>query len=185
QFPDGAFLGGRAQAAGLLGAPVEAKHNPVGWVVGGPNRYPDVLLLVASDSRQALRDEVARLKQEMETIQGGSVRGRARRGLRLIYEEEGENLPGRLAGHEHFGFKDGVSQPGVRGRVSSAPLDFLPPRLIAPRDPLALTHARPGQPLVWPGHFLLGDKYPVQTQDAPTVPQPNDPATPAWAANGS
>ena len=38
--------------------------------------------------------------------------------------------PGTLRGHEHFGFKDGVSQPGVRGKVSAAPGDFITPRYI-------------------------------------------------------
>src|SRR5204862_6718843 len=111
----------------------------------------------ASDSRQALRAEVQRIKDEIVGLQGGMVERANKRGLRLIYEEEGENLPGDLAGHEHFGFKDGVSQPGIRGRASAAPLDFLTPRLIDPQDPLALTHARPGQPLLWPGQFVLGD----------------------------
>jgi Dyp-type peroxidase family len=106
-------------------------------------------------------------------------------GLRLIYEQHGDTLPGSLTGHEHFGFKDGISQPGIRGRISSAPSDFLTPRLIDPQDPLARTHAQPGQPLVWPGQFLLGAKYPVQNAFNSLQPQPNSIPEPAWAANGS
>ena len=36
-------------------------------------------------------------------------------GLAVLLAQRGRNLPGNLRGHEHFGFKDGVSQPGIRG----------------------------------------------------------------------
>ncbi len=53
--------------------------------------------------------------------------------------------PGALRGHEHFGFKDGISQPGVRGKVSTAPGDFITPRYIDHADPRAKFFAKPGQ----------------------------------------
>jgi deferrochelatase/peroxidase EfeB len=34
-------------------------------------------------------------------------------GTNLVHRVAGKALPGDLRGHEHFGFKDGVSQPGV------------------------------------------------------------------------
>jgi Dyp-type peroxidase family len=54
----------------------------------------------------------------------------------LVYEEEGATLPGNSKGHEHFGFKDGVSQPTVAG--------------IEPEP-------KPGEPPAIPlGEFVLG-----------------------------
>ena len=64
-------------------------------------------------------------------------------GLKKIYEETGHDLSyyGDEAkrGHEHFGFKDGISHPGVRGRLSDNPTDYLTPR---PGDPLSLISIR-------------------------------------------
>jgi Dyp-type peroxidase family len=66
-----------------------------------------------------------------------SVRGRVKaRGCEVVFSERGHVLPGALAGHEHFGFKDGVSQPAVAG------IDEEP----APGEPAAVAL----------GEFLLG-----------------------------
>jgi Dyp-type peroxidase family len=104
-------------------------------------------------------------------------------GLELIFEQRGDNLPGALSGHEHFGFKDGVSQPGVRGKVSSAPGDFITPRYIDPTDPRAKFFAKPGQLLVWPGQFLLGE--PRQSPNDIVNSAPAALPQPHWAALGS
>ena len=77
--------------------------------------------------------------------------------LGLIFEQRGETLSGDLRGHEHFGFKDGISQPGVRGKLSAAPGDYITPRYISAADSRRLYLAKPGQQLVWPGQFLLGE----------------------------
>src|SRR5688572_12900711 len=63
-FTDLAFQVGMADRAGDLGDPVDAQTNPTGWKVGAGEKYPDVLLIVASDRRDVLRDEVSRLLQE-------------------------------------------------------------------------------------------------------------------------
>lgn len=82
-------------------------------------------------------------------------------------------------GHEHFGFKDGVSQPGIRG-------------IDSPDDPLANPNqGHPGQDLLWPGEFVLG--YPTQIPTAdPNAEGPNPNAgtastagNDAWTKNGS
>jgi Dyp-type peroxidase family len=184
RFQSDAFKIGMAPRAGLLGDPTDAGGQPLGWVVGADGRC-DVLLIVASDSASELSAEVSRIKDEIEALQETVVEGAAARGLRLIFEQQGDDLEGDLAGHEHFGFKDGISQPGVRGRVSAGPHDFLTPRLIDPQDPLAPLFARPGQPLIWPGQFLLGEQYPVQNTFDPIRPQANRAPEPPWAANGS
>src|SRR5262249_13006202 len=57
--------------------------------------------------------------------------------------------------------------------------------LIDPRDPLAPLFARPGQPLIWPGQFVLGERYPVQNTFDAIRPQANTAPEPEWTANGS
>ena len=87
------------------------------------------------------------------------------------------DLPGQ-AGHEHFGFKDGVSQPGIRG-------------INVPDDPIGNPdQGHPGQDLLWPGEFVLG--YPTQK---PTEEQGHDGPNrnegtplvngPTWSLDGS
>src|SRR5262249_39365377 len=77
----------------------------------------------------------------------------------------------------------GVSQPGIRGFASSAPGDYLTPRLIDPSDPLARYMAKPGQLLVWPGEFVVG--YPGQDSRDPLTPGDKATLGPAWADNGT
>lgn len=79
-------------------------------------------------------------------------------GWSLLHEEVGRVRPDPTNGHEHFGFADGVSQPGVRGTI-------------APGQPLTVTtstdenQGAPGQDLLWPGEFVFG--YPEQDATAP------------------
>jgi len=69
-------------------------------------------------------------------------------GVTFIYNLKGEAPE---AGHEHFGYMDGITQPAVMGFT---------------------TNPLPGQPLIDPGVFLLGE--------------PGDTSTrPAWAKGGS
>ena len=98
--------------------------------------------------------------------------------MRMGPPQQGATLPGALRGHEHFGFKDGVSQPGIRG-------------VNMPTDPHDPDHGNPGQDLLWPGEFVLG--YPTQIP-LPPVGHPADAnrdpglvstAGPAWTADGS
>jgi len=63
----------------------------------------------------------------------------------------GEARPGPEAGHEHFGYMDGIAQPAVKGFT---------------------TNPLPGQALLDPGLFLLGEEG-----DFPTRP--------TWAKDGS
>ncbi|MEM5650997.1 hypothetical protein AAHB57_30275 [Bacillus cereus] len=96
-------------------------------------------------------------------------------GLKLVYEEAGRDR-NDLPGHEHFGFRDGISQPAVRGRFSTASGDMLTKRWIDPSDKAFLTDAEPGEKLVWPGEFVFGypsqndqslDPIPVENEDLP------------------
>jgi deferrochelatase/peroxidase EfeB len=90
--------------------------------------------------------------------------------ISVVYVELGHVRPGPERGHEHFGFLDGISQPGIRGLTRAS-------RLQAPDQGL------PGQDLIWPGEFVYG--YPLQNSTDVTAPGPiaEPPAT--WARNGS
>jgi Dyp-type peroxidase family len=135
---------------------------------------------VAGDDPRQLQDEVDRLGATLQKIPGAADAGS---GLELIYDQRGNTLPEALRGHEHFGFKDGVSQPAVRGRISSAPDDFFTPRYVDPSDPRALNFAAPGDALVYPGQFVFGYELQNRSGDGGV---PFDPETfPAWAKNGS
>lgn len=185
-MPGLAFGIGMAQrASARLGDRVDGSGEPVGWVVGGKDNYPDLVLIIASDSRTDLKDKVRRVKSQIRELQGITPARANRRGLQLIFEDSGETLPDGLRGHEHFGFKDGVSQPGIRGRVGPGATEFLTPRMLATDSPLALSRAAPGQPLVWPGQFVFGANYPFQNENDPVQPGPTADPDPAWVRNGS
>lgn len=85
---------------------------------------------------------------------------------------DGHVRPGENQGHEHFGFRDGISQPGVIGLTDEP---------------------KPGQEMIPAGEFILG--HPTQPDNAPPpaqppgayqpVPAPPPPQFPSWAPNGS
>lgn len=174
KFLDEAFQAGLPTRSPLLGDPTaaDALGSPEHWKFGKPGAIPDVVLTVASDDVNALQEKVDHLKETL-----------AKSGLRLIFDQRGNTLPGELRGHEHFGFKDGISQPVVRGRVSDAPDDFLTPRYVDPADPRAKVSSAPGSVLVYPGQFVFGYQRQDPNGDGGA---PFDPSVvPAWAKNGS
>ncbi len=173
-FESDAFRLGLAERSPLLGDPTDPANegSPENWVVGGPGDPLDILVVTASDSPR----ERSQLAQRLMKTASGS-------GLRVVYHEDGGVLPGELHGHEHFGFHDNVSQPGVRGLVSEDPPEPITPRTVDPGVvPQSLLYGYPGQYLVWPGEMVFG--YPAQTQD-PLFP--GDPKTimPGWSKDGS
>jgi len=82
----------------------------------------------------------------------------AANGWAKVYEQVGDVRPDPVRGHEHFGYADGVSQPGVRGRVGAEALTVTVPGGADNQGSL-------GQDLLWPGEFVFG--YPGQNPDAP------------------
>jgi deferrochelatase/peroxidase EfeB len=172
-IPGEAFRCGLAARSALLGDPTDTKAegNPSQWRVGEPDTELDALLVVAGDNRTEVDDRVADLSSRVQEA-----------GLSLEYDEDGDkrdDLPGR----EHFGFFDDVSQPGVRGRASQEPSDFVTERWISSDEkPETWLYGRPGEDLVWPGEFILG--YPTTSPD-PLVPGPVTPTVPEWTRNGS
>jgi Dyp-type peroxidase family len=178
-FGDQSFRQGLGARSTYLGDPTRRQHpgHVSKWVVGGPRKEADILVIVAADDSEDLETLVEAIKHRADDS-----------GLRLLFEQRGDTLPGNLRGHEHFGFKDGVSQPGVRGKVSTAPGDYITPRYVVqtpgdPNDTRHLFFAKPGQLLVWPGEFLLGE--PRQQTEHLYNSAPAGGKFPRWAPLGS
>src|SRR4029077_5776316 len=100
--------------------------------------------------------------------------------------------PGRRLrrGIEHFGFVDGISQPGLLGRSEEDPGRPLTPRPWdeAP-DGTGALFVDAGTPLLWPGEFLFGyagqrgtDRDPGPPPTAFRAPSA---AHEAWARDGA
>jgi Dyp-type peroxidase family len=173
-FGDQSFRQGLGARSTYLGDPSSRRRpgHTSKWVVGGPRKEADILVIAAADDSEDLVTIVDAIKHRADDS-----------GLRLLFEQRGDTLPGLLRGHEHFGFRDGVSQPGVRGKVSTAPGDFITPRYLDPADPRARFFAKPGQLLLWPGQFLLGE--PRQHTEHLFNSAPGATNFPRWAALGS
>lgn len=135
-----ASITGDPTAAALAdGTPNPANRN--NWVVGSRARPVDLLLIFAHD--QDVAEEAEPIIDQTAALLGAAPN----------YREHGALLPG---GIEHFGFRDGVSQAGVRGNVRQDGIERpITTRYGVPsRD--GIDYGKPGQPLVWPGQFLTG-----------------------------
>ncbi len=170
-IPSAAFKHGLAARSALLGDPVTGDGSPAKWKVGGPQTELDALIVVAGNDR------------DWVSYRADELMNRARSaGLSIAYCENGDVRPD-LPGHEHFGFDDGISQPGIRGRASNRADDFITERRIAPQQlPESLLFAYPGRDLVWPGTFVLGQ---AGASPDPLIAGAPTPAVPPWTANGS
>jgi len=172
EMSDASFRQGLAARSTYLGDPADpaAAGHRGGWRVGDTGSEADFLVTVAADSAADADAQASLIVEEA-----------SRHGVSVLFAQAGENLPGTLGGHEHFGFKDGVSQPGVRGATADG--ELLAPRYLDPRDPHARLFGKPGQPLVWPGQFVLG--MPRQDPADPLVPAADEGTFPDWARLGS
>lgn len=161
--------------AGMPG--VTSLHDPLpsaggrigmDWVAGGPGALIDVLVLTAAGTEKAAVDVVDVLESLIDTA--------------WISSRFRESLCPMQGNIEHFGFRDGISQPALLGTVAGEPLN---------RDRILgsgpIPFARPGQELVWPGEFVFG--YPQVEPSSGWIAGPtaqvDDPATAAVARNGA
>jgi Dyp-type peroxidase family len=165
---DAWFKAGMYNVAGSLGDDVSSLDS---WRTGGKRcTTPHVLVIFGDDDEDRLDDRWARVAAEV------SRRG----GLAVTFDQRGARL---AEDREHFGFREGISIPAVRGVLSETPGDFLYPRRIPAGDPLATRFAKPGQVLVWPGQAVFG--YPAQSAYSLVEPADPEPVHPAWMRNGS
>jgi len=143
---DPSFAAGAKAQAAVLNDPVDAANQPTTWIPEFLAAYPNIdgVFLITG----GLTADVDEATEQLVSQLAGHIT--------VVYEETASVRPGLARGHEHFGWLDGVSQPGVQG----------------------LTNPFPGQRLLDAGHFVFG--YPGQ----PLPPAP--PATqPGWLVNGS
>ena len=169
---DPSFTAGMGIDAGL-GDPSDTAHpgHPSRWVVGGsPERTPEALVILGDEDAKRLRKRVAAVRSAVVAAGLGEP----------SYVEEGQVLDGDI---EHFGFRDGISAVGVRGRLSDGVRHYLTRRYVDPKDVRAMTDARPGQALIWPGQFVFG--YPRQQSDDVLAPGPVARGGHDWMDDGS
>jgi len=132
----------RASALGDTGA-----SDPTAWLFGAPGQPPiHAVVTVAADLAEHLAERQLLLDVHDAT-----------HGVTTIFKQAGDTLPGNLAGHEHFGFKDGISQPGVTNFHEASPQGD--------------RAGHPGTTMAPAGNFVFG--------------QPGSPPVPAWLRDGS
>lgn len=177
KFRDEAFRKGLAARSRDLNDPLTGEGAPESWLVGGPNNEADVLFILASDSIEEMALAVRRV--ENWVYEGAQLHGRiVPSGASVIFKQKGATLPSPLTGHEHFGFLDGVSQPGIRGTIGKT-ADLITPRQ-NPADP---SQGKPGQDCLWPGEFVFG--YPAQNPKDADKKGEEKTEGPSWSSNGS
>jgi Dyp-type peroxidase family len=185
-FHDPSFRSGMVGRSAALGDPTadDAEGNLKNWLVQDGDGGADVLVIVAADTLADLGSEVAQVEQ---SIFAAHVHGHALRcGASIVFKQEGRTQLGARVGHEHFGFQDGVSQPGLRGRISKNLYDVLTPR----QNPDDEDQGKPGQDLLWPGEFVFGYYGQDPTDDKQKgIDSLTDGAggsvAPLWAYNGA
>jgi len=183
KFADVAFSQGLASHSSSLNDPTgDSQFAAKNWFVGGPGNEVDLFIILESDIHDDLMAESARL--------GDSIAGLNKRFestlpiIQELFVDEGANLPPPISGHEHFGFLDGISQPGIRGLLSKNLNDPLtprqnpekrdiPPAKPSPTDQIEPAQGKPGQDLLHPGEFVFG--YPRQTVALPSDPNQDSP----------
>ncbi|MET9700870.1 peroxidase [Streptomyces sp. NPDC006529] len=145
-----AFRDGAAARAEQLGDTGDSA--PEGWLFGAGGEDVHAVLTLAADDPASLAAAVERHRRDLDGA-----------GAEVLFRQDGATLPGALRGHEHFGFLDAISQPGVRGFDAADPANA------------AAVRGRPGARLIPAGEFLVGHER-VGGRPA---------ALPAWATGGS
>jgi hypothetical protein len=137
--------------AGMLGD--TGDNSPENWLFGDSNAQPvHAVLTIAADKVEDLRAAIAQERQEASVHK-----------VVIVFEQDGGTLTGDRRGKEHFGFKDGVSEPAVQG--------FDEPD---PRKP-EWKKGSPGTRIIPAGEFVIGEET---VSGKPS-------GLPEWAKNGS
>ena len=112
-----------------------------------PGAGVDAVLVVAADDVDDLNAEL----EQLVTLVADT-------GCEIVYEERGGTLPQPLTGHEHFGFKDGVSQPAIED-FGQAPAPGEPPAL--PAGEFVLGHPNNAGPSAIADPLWVGGSFGV------------------------
>lgn len=181
-FTDAEFRAGLPKSSSRLGDLGESYRT---WKIGAPDNVPDLFLIVSAD-----RDTDCHAAVEAISAAATSY------DLTETYREEGHDPSFYSSGgtkfdrgREHFGFKDGVSQPGVRGVLPTG--EYLTTRVLPPGDDdSGPEFSSPGKPLICTGQFVLGyaqqlDTFPRQAGPKHILGDQPGAMAPLWARNGS
>ena len=154
-----------------LGDPIDTSSSGYrdNWEIGeektGKYPVPDILLIMASDTPDMLNKEIEDIKKTLS------------KDLEIVCDETGHDLSYydlNKRGKEHFGFKDGISQPEIRGRLSSNINEFLTSNRdndsSLDNNEYEIDYTSNGRPLIAPGEFVLG--YPTQNKIFPRRANP-------------
>jgi len=143
---DRSFLAGLAARSDSLSDPKMGIGASANWIIGAPTQELHGMLTITGPDKPSVYAQLDRIV----VLAGPGWR-------RLGNALEGKTRENNR-GHEHFGFLDGVSQPGVRGQIDSASPShkFLTPS----ENRNDAGQGKPGQDLLWPGEFVFG--YPAQ-----------------------
>lgn len=164
-------MGMAAQATALGDADTSA---PAQWLAPFNPGAPAVhaMAILAADAPEDLEAAYARLQAKIA----------ATHIIELEPHQDGNTRPGSQRGHEHFGFKDGISQPGIDGITQTS---------------------KSGTDTIAPGEFIIGyadqdgnisgqspAPAPAPLAGQPGYPGPAPapapaPALPDWTKNGS
>lgn len=153
-----AFVHGAAARAREVGDIEDSATD--GWLFGHElGREIHAVVTIASDTPGGLQDAIDNQREAA-----------TRASALLVFQQNAATLPGERRGKEHFGFKDGVSEPGVRGFDEEDPQ----------RPGYVKKH--PGTRLIPPGEFVVGRPRVEVEGDARRYPAE---AMPPWMNDGS
>ncbi|GAA1149611.1 Dyp-type peroxidase family [Kitasatospora gansuensis] len=128
--------------------------RPDKWLFGdGHGQTVHAVLTIASDT---LVDLQAAVTAQREAT--------AKAGISIVFQQNGATLTGTRRGKEHFGFKDGVSEPAVQGFDEPDP------------EKPEYEKGKPGTRLIPAGEFVIGH---------PRIGGITYDPMPEWAENGS
>jgi Dyp-type peroxidase family len=142
--------------------PSDPKH----WKFGSNNQIHALLNIQADDPKD--------LQAKVQALQALA----SKHSLHQVFEQDGTTLPDPLVGHEHFGFKDGISQPGVAGfDLQDGTSD--------PNAPLGHVSGHPGTEIIQPGEFILGEAVENDTDPSGQTFPPASISDLGWMKDGS
>jgi len=148
EFNDSAFKEGMAsRSTGVLNDPEHGPYSASEWTVGGQGKILHGVILITGPSKAGVDEIKEELITDLAAASGCPVAPLC-----------GMTRPNNR-GHEHFGFLDAVSEPGIRDE-----------RL-------------PASGPIWPGEFVFG--YPSQDPKDPNYPGKLASGGPEWTRNGS
>ncbi len=99
-----AFTAGMANRSLQIGD-TDPLDSPANWLTPfQPNEGVHLCVVVAADDDADLDEAVVAVCNQVSAT-----------GCQVVFQELGKTLPPPLKGREHFGFKDGISQPAITG----------------------------------------------------------------------